>query len=250
MLSLHMLKTARRFYGLTQEELAKKIGKTQQYYVQIEKGTSISAPVIKKLSNILNMRESYLWSKGEYIEYPFLADFYQFCIAEKDAHELYRFIRDDICSKSAFVDVLFLVASPRLIGLTPRLGGNPVMYVAIRDDRDTIFLFKRRVKTRGYALATSESKNDIAADSHSLDASQKLSGKLLEIKTFAGLDYFREIMQDMRGPYVFETTVRVSEDLYHRIEEGTVTREEIAGIYPNVGYFEGMYQAHNRIKKR
>lgn len=250
MLSLRMLKTARNFYGYTQKELAQKVGKAQRYYTQIESGSSKSAPLIKKLSSILRLKESYLGSTAEYLEYPFLSDFYQFCIAEKNIHDMYRYIVEDICSKSDFVDILFLLVRPSLIGMMPRPGGYPVMYVAIRDDRDTVFLFKRQLKTKGYQLATAMRSSDAASDDHSLDTSQKLSGRQIEIKTFSRLDTFRDMLQSVRGTYVYETTKMISEALYHHIEEGTVTREDIVKLFPNVDYFEGMYQAHKRIRER
>lgn len=250
MLSLRMLKTARKFYGYTQEELAQKIGKTQRYYTQIENGPSKSAPLVKKLSSILQMKESYLGSTAEYIEYPFVADFYLFCLAEKDLYDLYGKIVEDICSKSEFVDVLFLLVRPSLIGVMPKLSGYPVMYVAIRDDRDTIFLFRRQLKSRGYALMTSVRRSEIAEDGFNLDASQKLSGKQIEIKTFSKSDTFRDMLQSIKGTYVCEMTRMVTEDLYRRIEEGSVTREDIVKLFPSLDYFESMYQAHKRIKKR
>lgn len=245
-----MLKTARKFYGYTQEELAQKIGKAQRYYTQIENGSSKSAPVIKKLSSILKLRESYLGSSGEYIEYPFLSDFYLLCIAEKDPHELYRYIVDDICSKSDFVDILFLLIRPSLIGAIRRPGGYPVMYVAIRDDRDTIFLFKRRMKTRGHPQVAAVSISEVVADAYALDATKWLGGRELDNTTFTKLDTFRDMLQSIRGTYVFETTTMVSEDLYHHIEDGAVTREDIVKLFPTPDYFEAMYQAHTKIKKR
>lgn len=252
MLSLHMLKTARRLYGYTQEELAQKAGKAQRYYTQIENGSSKSAPLLRKLSGILKLRESYLGSldEYEYIDYPFLADFYQFCIADKNLGEMYRNIVRDICSKSAFVDVIFLLVNPSLIGVKTAPGAYPVMYIAIKDDRDTVFLFKRRLKTRGYARASALTMSDITADNSSLDVSQKLSGKKLVTNTFFRIDYFREALRSMQGTYVYELTKMAHGDLYNRIEEGTVTREEIARLFPGLDFFEGMYQAHTRIKKR
>ncbi len=250
MLSLRMLKTARLFYGYTQEELAQKIGKSQRYYTQIENGPSKSAPLIKKLSSILQMKESYLGSSAEYIEYPFVADFYLFCLTEKELYDLYRKIVEDICSKSEFVDVLFLLVRPSLIGVMPRLGGYPVIYVAIRDDRDTIFLFRRKLKTRRYALATSGRSSEIAEDAVNMDGSKKLSSRQVEVKTFFRSDTFRDMLQSIKGTYVCEMTRMVTEDLYRRIEEGSVTREDIVKLFPSVDYFESMYRAHTKIKNR
>lgn len=248
MLSLRMLKTARKFYGYTQEELAQRIGKTQRYYTQIENGPSKSAPLIKKLSSILKIKESYLESSGEYIEYPFVSDFYPFCVAEKDPYEMYRYIVDDICSKSAFVDVIFLLVRPSLIGMKSRQGGYPVLYIAIRDDRDTLFFFKRKEKG-SLAIGTARVTYEREA-TYSLDEKGNLSNRKLDHKIFTKLDTFRDMLQSMRSTYVYETTKMVSEDLYQGIEEGSATREEIVKLFPSLDYFEGMYQSHTKLKKR
>ena len=247
MLRLAMLKTARKLYGYTQEELAQKIGKAQRYYTQIENGSSKSAPLIKQLSSILKLKESFLGASDEYIEYPFLSDFYVFCLADKDLPYLYKEIVENICSKSDFIDVVFLLGRPSLIGVLPKSGGYPVMYVALRDDRDTVFLFKRQLKTRNFSLVK---KDDIINNKSSLDASQWLSGRQLEIRTFSRVDYFRDRLQLMRGTYVYEITKTVSEELYNRIEEESVTREDIVTLFPKTDYFENLFQAHNKIKKR
>lgn len=250
MLSLRMLKTARRLYGYTQDELAQKVGKAQRYYTQIENGSSKSAPLISKLSALLKLRESYLGSRDEYeyVDYPFLADFYQFCIADKDLGDMYDKIVKDICSKSAFVDVTFLLVNPSLIGVKMGPGGYPVLYIAIRDDRETVFLIKKKEKG-SFSVGGVRVSYDVES-TYSLDETGKLTDRRLEHRIFSKLDTFRDMLQSMRSTYVYETTKMLSEELYHRIEDGSVSREDIAKLFPGIDYFEGMYQAHNRIKKR
>ncbi|MDH4163411.1 MAG: helix-turn-helix domain-containing protein [Nitrospirota bacterium] len=234
MLKLKMLRIARKFFGYTQEELAEKIGTSQKYYTQIENGLSKSNPIISKLAGILNIKESFLGSSGEYIEYPFLSDFYTFCLTDKEIFELYKNISEYVCSPSEFIDIVFLLIRPSLIRVAPTLSGYPVIYFAIRDDRDTVFLFRRKIRTRRLAIAN-KPRND---------------NKEIEIRSFARVDSFRVMLHSLPGTYILESTRMISDELHKQIEDGSVSRNDIVQLFPDAKYFQGQYLAHTKIRSR
>lgn len=84
----------REEYGLTQEQLAEKIGKSAGYIGQLERGLSMaSLPTLKKLINVLSLDANLIF----YDEQPYQR---KFCECEKLLEELdepiQQFIWDSI----------------------------------------------------------------------------------------------------------------------------------------------------------
>jgi transcriptional regulator with XRE-family HTH domain len=228
-----VLEEIRKLYGYTQEELAGKIGISQNFFTQIETGASKSAPSIAKLSEVLQVKKSLLLLQGEYIEYPFLSDFYVFNLIEQGIVHSYKFIADLICSKSDFIDAIFLLSNPTLPGYPKTPWGVPIQYILIRDDRDTIFLVKRHIKKRRFPITRNRQEN-----------------REIEVRTFPLGDSFRRILHSLGETPIYETTMTVPEDLYKKIETGVVKRDDVLPFFPNADYFYKQYEAHKRIKER
>lgn len=226
-----MLEQIRKLYGYTQSELAGKIGISQNFFTQIESGASKSAPSIAKLSDVLRVKKSLLLSQGEYLEYPFLSDFYVFNLIEHSIVWYYKFIADLICSKSAFIDVIFFLSLPNVPRSPTMPWIMPRRYILMRDDRDTIFLFKRLLKTR----------------------KSRVAGKNMEhkfIEPFTMLDSFRRILHSLRETKVHEMTIIAPDDLYEKIDSGEVTRGNVLPFFPDADYFYKQYEVHKTIKGR
>lgn len=226
-----MLEEVRKLFGYTQEELADKIGITQNYYTQIETGASKSTPVIEKISKALKIKESFLTSQGEYVEYPFLSDFYIFFLTDKRIFQSYTFVIDYICSRSKFIDAIFFLRRAE----TRFSPFPPVIYLALRDDHDTVFLFKRRSKTRMPATAS---------------GGGPWQRKEIESKVFPFVDSFREKLHGLRSAYIYEGTILIPDELFKKVEDNEVSRDDIISYFPGSGYFEGSARAHSEVKKR
>jgi len=228
-----MLEKVRKLFGYTQEELGQKINVDQRYYTRIETGAVRSSAHIGKLAAELKIRESFLTfsGAGEYDEYPFLSDFYVFCLTDNKANDSYEFILKHICAKSEFIDILFLHVRSSLVR-TSFTGGLPVMYIAMKNDRDTIFLFRRQVRTRRFSVA---------------GARPSSNNREIEIKTFPRVESIREQLHALT-PYVHDMTRTVSAELYEMIESGAVTRDAILPFFPGENYFHGQYKAHTKMK--
>ncbi len=232
---ISMLDKVRKLFGYTQEELGRIIDVDQRYYTRIETGAVRSSGHLEKLASTLKIRESFLTfsGAGEYDEYPFLSNFYVFCLTDTKINDSYEFILKHICAKSEFIDVLFLHS--RLSQFKPPfIGGRPVIYIAMKDDRNTIFLFKRRIRTRRFPVAVSKPASD---------------SREIEIRTFPRVEYFREQLQSST-PYVHDMTRTVPSELYEKIEEGAVTRDHFLFFFPDKKYFSGLYNAHEKLKIR
>lgn len=229
MLLFFMLEQIRKLFGYTQDDLAKKIGISQNYYTQIETGSAKSAPVIAKISNELKIKESFLTSLGEYVEYPFLSDFYTFQLIEQRIVQSYKFLIEYICSKSKCIDIVFFLVR----GGSYRTGLSPIFYIALKDDHGTLFLFKRRSKSfvRYAGIQRRESKE-------------------IESRTFPLIDFFREELYKIPSTYVYEQTILTSDELFNKIENIEVSREDILPYFPDLAYFDLLYRAHKEIKSR
>ncbi|MDA8090452.1 MAG: helix-turn-helix transcriptional regulator [Nitrospiraceae bacterium] len=202
-----MLTQIRKLFGYTQAELAKKVGVTQNYYTQIENGLSKSAPLIGKISNEIKIKESFLLGHGKH-EYPFLSDFYIF--NPSPSFENSDFVLKYICAPSDFIDVVFLSdLSTRRVVIT---------CLAMRDDHDTVFLFKRQVNVPGSRI-------------------------------YLFSDNFRDELHYLVPSLVYETTRRIPDKFMQIIENGTVERNDVIELFPGVEYFEEMYKAHKVLKK-
>lgn len=229
-----MLEQIRKLYGHTQAELAGKIGISQNFFTQIESGASKSAPSIAKLSEVLQIKQSLLLSQGEYLEYPFLADFYVFNLMDYGLIQSYKFIADLICSKSAFIDVIFFLATPILPATKMRPANlSLIRHILLRDDRNTIFLFKRHFKTRGFTIAGGRREN-----------------REIEVTNFTMVDSLRKILHSLREIKVHEMTITEPEGFHEKIVSGEVKREDVLPFFPDADYFHKQYEAHKTIKGR
>ncbi len=226
-----MLDHVRKLFGYTQSELAAKVGITQNYYTQIETGSSKSAHVIAKISKELRIKESFLISVGEYTEYPFLGNFYIFYLPERRAIQGYKFLLDYICSPSKFVDVVFFFIRPPshrmpLYSFT--------VYIAFRDDHDTVFLLKRQNKTTTFSVArkTKDAK--------------PYQKENVRYKMFSLIDIFREELHKLRTTYVYEKTVRIGDDFLDAIEKGVISRGDVLAYFPTEEYISGLCKSRGK----
>jgi transcriptional regulator with XRE-family HTH domain len=222
-----MLEEIRRLFGLTQEQLASRIFVKQSQITQIESGTSKSAPLIKKISRELGIKESLLTSSGKYEEYPFLKDFYIFSLNEKKLGRSYDFIIKYFCSESSYIDVIFFGKK-----IVPILN-SAIVSMALRDDRDTIFLFKRRVKIP-----------DFSSQAKVMGAKQR------ESIILPALDYFRTELHELQETAVFEKTVRISEELHIQIQNDNVRKKDISVYFPSTESLIHLGEVHRKIKPR
>ena len=219
-----MLQEIRKLFGYTQEELAKKVGVTQNYYTQIESGSSRSAPLITRLSTELKIKESFLL--GEYHDYPFLADSYNFCLTERKTVQAYRFIHTFICGPSKYVDVVFFLRHPkRIINLGPT-----VVCITIRDDHNNVFIFTTRVKSFSHSPGRGRLRDE--------------PKKEVFHTTFPRVDSFREDLHKLHSTYVYEKSVGMDEVLENAVESGTVKKELIMAYFPTKEYLFGLCKAH------
>ena len=108
------------------------------------------------------------------------------------------------------------------------------MYIAIRDDRGTIFLVKRRLRTRRFSMAGKRPRSD----------------QEVELRLFPLVDSFREMLHDLPKTYLHEVTKPLSDELFKDIEEDAVTKVDLLQFFPNDSYFLGQYEAHKNLKPR
>ena len=243
-----MLEHIRKLFGYTQEELASKIGVTQNYYTQIETGSSRSAPLISKISKELKIKESFLSSSGEYIDYPFLDNFYIFYLPERRIVQSYKFFLDYICSPSDYVDIVFFFTRPTHYRM-PLF--SSIIYIALRDDHDTVFLLKRPTRTmfstidkEGMkAMSFSVSGRRIAKQGETVvrDAKQ-------DIKTtfFSLVDIFREDLHKLQTTYVYEKTVRIGDDFIAAVDRGEIKRDNILPYFPTNEYIRRLCESRRK----
>jgi transcriptional regulator with XRE-family HTH domain len=221
-----MLEQVRKLFGYTQDELAKGIGISQNYYTQIETGKAKSAPVIGKLSRRLNIAASFLMSRGEYYEYPFLADLYFFNLTEQRIFQSYKFIIEYICSRSRYIDIVFfLLRKPP----SEFLSRSPIFYIAIRDDHRTLFVFRRRSKMRRHAPGDAR-------------VGSTRTAKEEEIRVFPLVDLFREELHKL--PYIYENTFLMDDQLFDQFEKEEIARKRLLSFFPDAGYFYKLYELH------
>ena len=224
-----MLEQMRKLNGLTQEQLALKVGITQNYYTQLESGKAKSARVISKLSEFLNIKESFLSSGGEYYEYPFLSDFYTLFLTEQRIAQSYHFLNDYICSKSKYIDVVFF--------RRPRMGlpmPSQIISFALLDDRHTLFFFQRRSKriSKDIRSRLTPPSNDE------------------QVMPFPLVDLFREELHTLPSTYIYERTVLIDDELSKKIEEGIVQRDDLIAFFKSKNYFKELYEAHLESRER
>lgn len=228
-----MLEQMRKLHGYTQEQLAKEVGITQNYYTQLESGKARSERVILKLSEFLKIKESFLASSGEYYEYPFLSDFYKLFLTEQRIAQSYRFLIDYICSKSKYIDAVFF--------RRPKIGfpvTSQIICLALLDDRQTLFFFQRRAK-----------RFSLKRDHPSLRAETNASNDE-QVMPFPLIDLFREELYKLSPTYIYERTVLIDDDLSKKIEDGTVERDDLMTYFRNKDYFKGLYESHLASRKR
>jgi transcriptional regulator with XRE-family HTH domain len=239
-----MLENIRKLYGYTQEELAKMIGTTQQFYTQIETGSARGSRLLSKLSDVLKIKGSCLAPDAGYVEYPFLSDFYVFCLTEARLTPAHEWIAKYICAKSEFIDMVSFLVSPSQLEVKERVRwrwpGYPVGYFALKDDRDTVFLFKRRRRSRPFRAGEEFGRRP----------------RDIESRIFGSLDFFREMLHSLRpsgsfqGPYIYERTIMTGLELFAHIEQARVVRDDILKCFLSTEDLHMLCNMHMSIKKR
>jgi len=204
-------------------------------------GAVRSSAHMGRLAELLKIRESFLTFSGAgvYDEYPFLADFYVFCLTDKKIADSYEFILKYICARSEFIDALFLHVRSSLMG-APYSGGRPVIYIVMKDDRGTMFFLRRHLRAKGFGRAGARLGED---------------RREIEVRTFPRVDYFREQLH-LSTKYVHDMTGTVPAELYEKIEgrdenaekRSLVTRDDLLSFFPGGEYFLGQYEAHAKAK--
>jgi transcriptional regulator with XRE-family HTH domain len=248
-----ILELTRKLFGYTQAELAKKIGKTQNYYTLIETGRATSRPVLKKLSHHLKIDEGFLDGEFELpfeFSYPFLSDFYVFYLKDNDRNA-YEYILRFICRNSELIDIVFLLFRFP-IGSKKRFGGKrPIMMMALRDDKNTVFLFRRHEKLNLGPSYTKGKLNLLAmagvkGEEHDMTEYPTIEkgSPLLDVELFL------DKLNDLEGPVVFQQSVNVSMDLAKKVENGSVSRADILNLFPDTEYFRKLYENHLKIEKK
>jgi transcriptional regulator with XRE-family HTH domain len=226
-----MLEQIRKLYGYTQTELAREAGITQNFFTSIETGKIRAASSLSKIAEVLQIKTSILLSQGEYIDYPFLADFYIFTPKERNVVQLYKLISDLICSKSEIIDAAFLFANPSEPDFVGETGEISLRHILLRDDRGTVFLFRRNHKSK-----ISSSNRRVRED------------KERGITTFPMADSFRRILHSLNGTKVHERSLTETSDLSNKIEAGTVKKDDVLHLFPDVQFFHAQYDAHKAFK--
>ena len=243
------LELTRKLFGYTQAELAKKIGKTQNYYTLIETGRAKSRPVLKKLSSILKIDEGFLNSEHElpYVgSYPFQTDFYVFFLKESDrlSHE---YIQNYIFGPSELIDITFFELTLPFPFERKLINKRPIVMMALRDDHDTVFLFRRQDRQPTKALEKEQEKSDkevkVRGFSVTVIPQLEKGSRLLNI------DLFLNRLNDLKGPDVFQKSVNISLELLLKIEKGSVTKNDILEYFPDEAFFQRLSEKHSKLAK-
>ncbi len=208
-----MLSEVRKLLGLTQRQLAEKVATTQNYYAVIESNPSRSSPVMRKVAAALKMTEQFL-ALGDNSRYPFRGDFYVFYLDEKRPFSGYSFLNTYICKESAFIDIVFFLRIPPIAAVSPE-----IVCFAIKDDHDTIFL-----------LTGKTGRNPV--------------GYNIEY-VVPRVDFFRKDLYKS-DILVYERTFVASDELYGKLRNKTIGREDVIGFFPNKKYFQRLYEAHKK----
>jgi transcriptional regulator with XRE-family HTH domain len=220
------MRLMRLLYGYTQAELAKEIKKSQKYYTQIETGKVKFSRLTSELANVLKVREPFLTSQVEYTEYPFVSNFYVFYLYEPVATS-YEAIDELVCSRSSKIDAIFLIRNP-LEDLQHRWVFTSVHYIALRDSHNTIFLVKAPVRP----------------------AFVRPGRKIMESDSIRSADTFRMRLHNRRNTVVYEKTIVAPNELENKIRSNTVTREDIAPLFPDQNFFFNLYQLNLKTDQK
>ncbi|MGO9379975.1 MAG: helix-turn-helix domain-containing protein [Dissulfurispiraceae bacterium] len=225
-----MLEQIRKLFGYTQRELAGQVGIDQRYYTQIETKKSKSAKVIKSLSDKLQIKESYLTFGGD--EYPFMSDFYVFSLSDSFILSHLFAIETLIIRRSAVVDVVFFIAVGQEYGQPYNKTGHQVVYIALKDDQNTVFLLKRpksTMHTRMVRIPLSENKE-------------------ITIHTFPAIIPFLVRLHSLPDTIVNDRAKIVSWELCEKIEVNRVVRDDILEFFPDNSFFRRQLKLHLGIK--
>jgi transcriptional regulator with XRE-family HTH domain len=227
-----MLAEVRKLLGFTQKDLAKLVGVTQNYYAVIESNPTKSAPLMQKLSKELKMREQFL-AFGDRSSYPFLGDFYTFYLDHFKPYAGYDFLTTNISMGSSFVDVVFFLNRSEWYSRFVS-----IICFAMRDEHGTIFLVTSKWK-RPYF------KKDGVRERPS---TKKGAIELTNMGYFIPhADLFRHDLYKNDRLLVYEKTVIAPDSLYFNLAKGKVSKEEVAGFFPDKNHFKQLLEAHKEI---
>lgn len=224
-----MLAEVRKLLGITQKELAKLVGVTQNYYAVIESNPTKSAPLMQKISKELKIREQFL-AFGDRSRYPFIGEFYTFYLDHYKPVSGYDFLNTNICMQSSFIDLVFFL---NIFEWYPQLTYN--ICFAMRDEHNTVFLITSKWK-RPYF----KKDGDIERPKTKRGAIELTNMQYFIPK----IDLFRKDLYKNDSLLVYEKTVIAPDSLYFNLANGKVSRKDVAGFFPDRNHFKLLYEAH------
>lgn len=225
-LNTEVLKDIRTLLGFTQELFAKEICVAFSYYRLIESKGEASKAILDNIEKKLGISTLFLTKGGDVS--PFTNDFYLFCLYDEIGG--YNLLIDYIYSRSDVIDVVFLLKDE------PTVMECPTVAIALKAVCGRIFLVKKGVTSRATIRIPADERG------HPYKKDDKS-------ETFRFIEYFRDQLHRHRVKPVHDRVERIKEDLFAKIANNKVERNDLERFFLDVEYFNKQLVQHREIEQ-